>query len=362
MFVYFLIFIILAILAIEYEIKPIQKKEFTLIIIAVLLSLFAGLRDEIISRDYNPYLNSFNAIMHGGAKGGSGFLPLFEPGFLYIVIFCYNIFERNGAIAVMLMFAFLSVTTKMYVIRKLPINPFLVLLLYYSHYYFFQEMTQIRNGLACSFFFLAILFYLEDQRWKVFFLILLGMLFHISSILYFLIFFLRKDSLNGYVYGGLFLLSVIFGLMRIPIVSLISGFNLNLISNKLATYVSIVEEGYFDNIRFFNVLNIFNVSVTGYMFYYCLRYKIKNPQFILFIKFNIIAIFIYGLLIGVTSVAARFAELFGAVFPFLFAYGAKVFPFKKLNIFFVIGIAVVFFYINLIYGKLLGPYSIISFK
>jgi hypothetical protein len=355
-----LIFIVFAILAIEYEIKPIQRTNLLLIFIAVFLSLFAGMRGVDISRDYAPYLGSFKSIMNGDT--GAGILPLFEPGFVAIVLFCYKFFENNPSIAVMMIFAFASVFIKIYAIRKLSFNPFIVVLLYYSHFFFYQEMTQIRNGMACSFFLLAIIFYLNNQKLKVFLLILVALLFHSSALAYFIIFIVRKDSLNKYIYSGLLLFSIVLGFLKIPFLSMIAGFDVNLISNKLATNVELAESGVYDMVRFANWITVFNISITGYLLYYHIVNKIKDPHFTLFLKLNIIAIFSYGLLIGVPSMAARVAELFGISLTFLFAYGIRAFPLKKLNILIVIGIAFVYFYTNLFYGKLLAPYTIIQFR
>lgn len=362
MLIYCIIFIVFVLLSVEYEVKPIPKENFWLAFIGLFLAVLAGLRDVSVSRDYEPYLGSFIAVMHGDANGGIGLLPLFEPGFVAIVKFSYYLFPDNGNISVMLIFAFLSMSTKMYAIKKVSFNPYLVLLLYFCHYFMFQEMTQIRNGLACSLFFLAILAHLQNERLKAVAFILLACLFHNSASLYLLLIFLRKDVLNKYLYIGLFLLSMILGILKIPFLSMFVGFDFNLISNKLTTYVDIAEKGYFSNVRFFNVLNTINFLMTGYFLFYGIYYKVKEHAFILFLKCNIISIFMYGLLIDVPSMAARFSELYGAVFPFLFAYGARFLPFNKLNIFFMVAIAVIFLYINLFYGGLLNPYKIIPVK
>jgi len=349
-------------LAVEYEVKPIQRINFILIIVFVFLILFTGLRDVSVSRDYEPYLGTFQSVVKGHADEGLGFLPLYEPGFVWIVLICHKLFEPNAAAAVMLVFAALTIILKGFVVKRLSFNPFVVLLLYYSHYFFIQEMTQIRNGLACSFFFCALYFHLENKTIKTVCCILLAMLFHNSAILYFLLLLVRKDRLNGFFYVGLFLLSIIFGLLKVPLLSMMVGFDLNLISNKLTTYVDIANTQQEGSFRFFNVLNTINVLVTGYLLLYGIWYKVKDPGFILFLKCNIIALFTYGLLIDIPSVAHRFSELYGVVFPFLIACGITFFPFKKFNIVLIIGIAAIFLYINLFYGKLLNPYSIIHFK
>ena len=363
MYIYCLIFILLAIIAVEYEFKKVNNIDFTLAVIGLFLILFVGFRGVHVSRDYLPYLNSFNYILHDDGTQKTTFLPLFEPGFVFIVKICYNFFTDNAPLAIMLVFAALSIGIKFFVFRKIAFNPLIVLLLYYSHYFLIQEMTQIRNGLACSFFFLAIYFHLKDEKIKVFASIILAMLFHNSAIFYLLIFFIRKDKLNAWLYGSIFLGAIAFGLIKLPLLSFVlPNVDIALISTKLTTYANTADSPLFEGIRFFNVLNSLNIIVTAYIFFYCVKNKIKDTNLVLFLKCNIISIFVYGLLIDVPSMATRVTELFGAVFPLLYAYSLKMPPFKKWNIVFLIGIASIYFYINLFYGKLLNPYEVIRIK
>lgn len=362
MLVYCFIFLVLAVLAVEYEITPLPKTNFLLVVIAVSLALFAGLRGVTVSRDYDPYLGSFNSILHGGETSGLGVLPLFEPAFVWIVKACFLIFPRNGAPAVMLVFAFLSMVPKTIAIKRLSFNPFLVLLLYYCHFYFFQEMTQIRNGMACSLFFLALLSHLRFRHLETLIYIGIALLFHNSAIFYLLLFLIGTRKTNYLVYAGILAGAIVLGLLKLPILSSLVGFDLNMVSNKLTTYVDLADKGYMEEIRFFNVLNTLNVLMTAYLLGYAIWYRITDPQFQLLLKCNIVGIFMYGLLIDVPSMAARFSELFGAAFPFLFAYGARYLPFRKFNIWAVILLAVGYFYINLFYGKLINPYSFYEFR
>ena len=363
MYIYCLIFILLAIISVEYEFKTVKNVDFILAIIGIFLTLFVGFRGVYVSRDYLPYLNAFSYLLHKGNTEPASLLPLFEPGFVFIVKASYLFFPDNAPLAIMLVFAALSIGIKFFAFRKLSFNPFLVLLFYYSHYFFFQEMTQIRNGLACSFFFLAIYYYIENDKIKVFACMVLAMLFHNSALLYPLLFLFRKDKLNPWLYGTIFLAAILLGLIKVPILPLVlANVDLSLISTKLTTYAYIADSPIFENIRFFNVLNTINVLITAAIFFYCLKCKVKDPILFLFLKCNIISIFIYGLLIDIPSMAARFSELFGAVFPLLFAYTVKMPPFKKWNILFLIGIALIYFYVNLFYGGLLKPYEMTTIK
>ena len=348
----------------EYEFKTVKNVDFILAIIGIFLTLFVGFRGVNVSRDYQPYLHAFDYLLHSGnSEQTTTLLPLFEPGFVFIVRACYRFFPDNAPLAIMLVFAALSIGIKFFAFRKLSFNPLLVLLLYYSHYFLIQEMTQIRNGLACSFFFLAIYYYLKSDKIKVFACMVLAMLFHNSAILYPLLFLIRKDKLNPWLYGTIFLGAILLGLIKVPLLSFVlPNVDLSLISTRLTTYADIADAPIFENIRFFNVLNTINVLITAVIFFYCVKCKIKDSTLFLFLKCNIISIFIYGLLIDVPSMATRITELFGAVFPLLFAYTVKMPPFKKWNILFLIGIALIYFYINLFYGKLLNPYEMTRIK
>ncbi len=363
MYIYCIIFIILAVLAVEYEFKGIKNVNFLLAIIAIFLSFFIGLRDVSVSRDYEPYLETFNVVIHGGSNDGLGFMPLFEPGFSFIVIACYKLFDSNQAIAVMLIFGTISIGLKIFVFRKISFNPLLVLFLYYSHFFFIQEMTQIRYCMACSLFFVGLYYYLNDKKVLALFFILLTILFHNSAIIFPVLFLLNKDKLNKWFFGGMLVVAVILGLAKIPLLSLIvPNVDLNLVSNKLTTYADYAEKGYYQEVRFFNVPNTMNVLLTTYILFIYIKNKIEDSRLVLFLKINILSIFIFGLLIDVPSIATRTSEIFGSTGPLLFAYGSRLFPFGKFNIFILILFGAAYFYIDLFYGKLLNPYQIIEFR
>jgi hypothetical protein len=363
MYIYCVIFIVLAVLAVEYEFKAMTHTNFVLSVLAIFLALFIGLRDIPVSRDYASYLGTFSVVLHGGSNDGAGFLPQFEPGFAFIVMTCYKLFESNQAIAVMLVYGTISIALKIFVFRKISFNPLLVLLFYYSHFFLIQEMTQIRYGMACSLFFLALYYYLEDKKLITLFFILLAILFHNSAILFPLLFLLRKDKLNKWLFGGMFIGAIILGLVRVPLLSLVLPIvDLNTVSSKLTTYADFAEKGYYEKVRFFNVINAMNVLLTASILFQYIKNKIEDERLVIFLKINIFSIFIFGLLIDVPSIATRTSEIFGAVSPLLFAYGAKFFPFGKFNIFILVVVAALYLYVNIFYGKLLNPYDIIQFR
>jgi hypothetical protein len=362
MAVYVIIFILLALLAIDFELNTFRYKSDVLMIIFVLLTFFVGFRSELVDRDYVSYLTNFYVITHYEDYGGTGVLPIFEPGFVLIVKLCNYVFLNNYVVAVMTVFAFLSLGLKFFVIKKLSYNPFLVILLYFSYFFIYQEMTQIRNGLACSLFFVAVMFYLENKKHLTILCILLAIAFHQSAILYFFIFLLDTKSFNKYKYVSLFLAGVLLGIIRLPIVGLLSSVDLGEVSNKLATYKQLTEVGFVDDVNFLNVINLFSLAITAYLIFCVIKQKLQDTRLILFLKFNIISIFIFGFLVDFSSIAFRITELFWVFFIFLFAYLSKLLPFKSFNIYFVVGVAAIYFYINIFHVKLLQPYVFSFFE
>jgi len=88
----------------------------------------------------------------------------------------------------------------------------------------------------------------------------------------------------------------------------------------------------------------------------------ENRNLIFFIKCNILSIFFLSLLSGVPSIAFRVSELFGVTSAFMFACLVYYLPFKRMNIFILIGLSGLFFYINYFHAGLINPYYTADFK
>ncbi len=119
---------------------------------------------------------------------------LYEPGFTAIVLIFRSVFELNYVLPLMLFFAFSTVLLKIISIKKLSVNPYLVILFYFSHFFLLHEMTQIRIGFASAFFFIAAIFYLKGNKLIYTLLILFATLFHYSAIMYLILLFFDSRS------------------------------------------------------------------------------------------------------------------------------------------------------------------------
>ena len=361
MLIYIVYFIFFMVLAVEYELKPF-KSELFLIITVLALSLLAGLRGAEVAKDYEGYQLVFDSIYDLIGKTDV-FLPILEPGFSGIVIVFRTLFQYNYGLAIMLFFALLSVILKITAIKKLSFNPYLVILFYYSYYFFLHEMTQIRIGLASAIFFTSLIFYLKGNKKIFIMLILVATFFHYSAIMYLLLLFFDSKYFNKYFYSFMIGLSLILGYLKTPLLNFLGNFDTSTVSSRLSNYAGQVESGYAQNVNVFNTLNIINIATCLYFIIFIPQLKlISDKPLTLFLKCNILSIFLLSLLSGVPSLAYRFSELFGILSMFVFASLVRYLPFSKFNILFTILFAILTFYIIAFHLDLLNPFYIIDFK
>ncbi|MFS8082950.1 MAG: EpsG family protein [Ginsengibacter sp.] len=363
MLIYFIYFLLLAIIAVEFELRPF-KNNLVAVLIIIALALLAGLRAPEVARDYLPYQYAFDNYKDLMASQPNIFFNDYEPGFFAIVIIFRTFFEYNYGVAIMLFFAFASVFLNVYVYKRIAINPYLAILVYYSHYFILHEMTQIRIGLATGIALIALLFYIKRKDPLLFILfIIIATFFHYSAISFLALLFFRKNSFNYLLFSSLLVLSFILAYVKVPLVNFFTDlFSSGITNQKLSGYSGIIEYQLLEDVKVFNVINIMKVICSVYLMIRVRKEVLKNDATLnVLLKCNILSVFVLSFFSGVPLVAFRISELFGFASVFIFAYMAKYLPFKKFNIWFVILIAMILLYINIIHGDLLQPYHIINF-
>ncbi len=359
MFIYITIFIFLAVLAVEYEYKPFESN-FMLGLIILSLCMLAGLRGPDVDKDYNAYQYGFDMVQH--IDDPLVFI-IYEPGFIAIVNFFYLFFKQNYSVAILLFFAFASVLLKVISVKRFAINPYLVILLYYSHYFFLHEMTQIRIGLASAIFLVSIPYYLQGRRLAFTGMILLASIFHYSAIFYLVVLAFDTRHISRFIYVGLLVLSVVLAFVRLPLLGLFNAINIGSVSSKIEVYAEMEQKGIIEAVNVFNVLNLCNMFCCIYLIFAPPQSILSSDKrFIFFLKCDILSIFLLSLLSGVPSVTFRFSQLFGITIMFLFAYLVKFLPFSKFNIFVVILIAGIYFYFATSKRGFISPYKIVNIR
>jgi hypothetical protein len=132
-----------------------------------------------LGTDYWSYYNLFH---------NKHIQELSEPGFVFLINFFKRIFHTNSYNGFVFFIALLSIGIKYCYFKELK-QPFLALLIYLSLYYLNIETNGIRQGLAISLVFHAV--NCARKRNFLFFLfVALASLIHISSVIFFPLWFL----------------------------------------------------------------------------------------------------------------------------------------------------------------------------
>jgi len=234
MFIYYSIFCILLILTIIdfYNIKRYQAI-FILFLIGIALILFSGLRYDT-GFDYFNYKNNFILFK----KGQGIFNKSFEPGFSLLVIILNKL--RANYQWVLIISAILAVTLKLAFIKKYSPYIFLSVLLYYSRVYLFNDLGQIRQGIALGIILWSLVYLLERRFIKFTLVVLLASLFHVSALIFFPVYFLVNHKFNKIYLFIILIISYLLG--NIDFKNILSDLLSSLpwfISGKLSYYLSI---------------------------------------------------------------------------------------------------------------------------
>nr|WP_314522793.1 EpsG family protein [uncultured Lelliottia sp.] len=226
---------------------------FSLVVITITLILVAGFRPIGFDPDsvaYSEFVLAFKGL-------NSIDIMDKEPGF-WLLLYINKIFFENNVTSFLLLYAFLSISTKIILFNKLSSYPYLTILLYISTYFILHDMNQIRIGLACAILLWSLPNIIKRNPTFFFLKVLLATLFHYSAIIGIVFFFFRLDKINKALYlvapifcsAFLFFKDAVFQ-YSITIASYLPSF----LSAKVNTYIALQEQGVFeaDNLLIFNV-------------------------------------------------------------------------------------------------------------
>lgn len=151
-----------------------QKQISTFII--CLIVLFVGLQNYFTS-DYTSYLNHFSEINNFH----NVFTSIYEIGFDLLLLLAKKI--NFGFQTVLLIIAGISIFLKYYVINKISLWPSVSFIVYFIYFFVYNDISQIRHGLAIALCFSAILF-LKRKKIISLLLIILASSFHTSALFF----------------------------------------------------------------------------------------------------------------------------------------------------------------------------------
>lgn len=251
-------------------------------LIVVILILYSGLR-YYYGFDYENYLVHFNEIN----SINDVLNTTFEKGYS-LLVYLFKLLGL-GFNTFLLFISFTSIKLKTAVFKKLSVLPDVSLLLYFLLFYVFNDVEQIRHGISIGFCFYSIIYFLEDNpKSKIysFLLIVLGILFHISALLFIPVYFLKDKKINKKVCIAIFIIS--FALSFINYFNILDYINNNFIhslylAEKIKIYANesmnlinttLIIKTFILSIFYFNVYDsnnklhriLFNVYFLGIIF------------------------------------------------------------------------------------------------
>lgn len=301
----FVIFIILTIPAIKGSPTKWNRQSiasYYFLFCCLLLISFSAFRPIGIDQDsvgYESYYNAGNAIW-----------ILAEPtfgGISYLVRSTLDDFR-----VVLIIYAILGISLKFWALKRISINVWGSILVYFSTYFLLHDFTQIRAGVASALFLYGIYFLSKHKRKEYIYLILLAILFHYSAIILLPIAFIPIKRLKKTAF---ILLS-----LSIPIAILVANVRfqsfgflpLETLQRKSEIYQYQAENA---TVR----LNYFNlVYIVKYLIFYLMlschkKLSRNNTLFPLLLTVYSISLFLYISLSWNTILAMRLSEMLGIV-------------------------------------------------
>jgi hypothetical protein len=298
-------------------------KSITVLLSIILLTLFAGTRNYGVDPDYEVYVSYFSYCISPQFEILD--FILIEP-FTFLIPFIGKLIVGHTYFIEFSIFVYALIGVSIKIVAFSRHNYFfLSVLLYSSYMFFYQEMITIRAGVACGLFLLAIddLVYKRD---KAFFTkIVIALLFHYSSIIYFIIWILVRLKISIQYFYGLLISSILIVILNINLITLL---RLDVIFPKVKLYLDIleVEGGEAVNVFSFRVL----IAIAIFMMF-VLKFKLldDNPSFLVLFKIHILSLcFFFALSTTANVFSLRLYDMLSAAQILSIPYVVQVFKEK----------------------------------
>lgn len=282
-----------------------KYKWFAFLTIGVVLMVYAGVRPVGFDRDSPNYETMF---MHPDSRSSEISV---EPFFLWICNVCSLLMQDVRIILVL--FAIVGVTLKMYAIKKLTPMFFLPLVIYFGNFYFLHEITQIRAGVAAAIFLISVYYMSEGRKLVAFGVIAVACMFHYSALSLFPLLFLDNKPMCRV--KKKMMASIV------PMCFLLYFLNLDLLTTIPIPYVTDKVEGYkaaseFGAVAKNSILNPFpliKMAVFLFLLYFADTVERYVPSIHLLIKILGCSLVVYFAFSSITIISIRISELYGIV-------------------------------------------------
>ena len=308
------IFLILSILILGFKSNKVPLG--TYIFVNIILILIATFR----SPDMPDYENYYNYFTFGGAER-------FEIGFKTYVESVKHI--SINPIFIFSAIAALSVSIKLFAIRKLSPLFWGALLVYLSNIFILHDMIQIRAAVASGILLWSTK-YLEERNLKYFLLsVALASLFHISSIVFLPLWFVNTTNPQKTIFLLMIPISYVLALNGITFGNIASLINIEQIQNLWNMHQNAMEHDIGVRINLFNAMHIIRLIMCTYIIANLNKIVKYDKKAIILAKIYTISLVAYNLLSDIPVIAFRISELLQVV-EILLIPSILLIPYNKL--------------------------------
>lgn len=289
------------------NIKKIYK--YFIFVCILLFALYCGYINFPYSIDYVVYQMYFN-------YASSDFEYKYDPDDIYdygYVFFHTIIKSLNGDLMTVYFFTCLiSLIVYFITFKKYTSYIFIAWYFLFARYFEVQNITQIRQGLACAFMLLSLKFVYEKKLIPFIIIILIGATIHKSLLVALLIYPVSKINWNAIKVTLAITISLILNL--VPITNLVFTIILPLLGIYIPKFDAYLGTGYMTDTSNFEL--IFRLATVSFFSYFLLKKK-NMPYNNIFLSMLLLGLFFLSIFSDFKELAGRTASIFFLAFTFV---------------------------------------------
>ena len=244
-----------------------------------------------------------------------------------------------------LIYILIALTIKFTVISKYSSEPIISYLFYFAYFYVLHECTQIRIAVAIAFYLIALVFFAKRQQLKANIIIFAACFFHYSALAFFIMnmFLAKKLHLSRYFYVliGFIMVSLLNVNISLLILNSLNKLNNIPIFHKLFFYINLAISN--NSVEpLIKLKSLLLLAVLGFIFVYAKKIKMNYFELLCF-KSTYIALILYIIFRTIPHLSVRLSEMF--MFPMIFLMPLIISQVKqkKIILFMMIALALMFF-------------------
>ena len=245
-----------------------------------------------------------------------------EPTFIYI---SRTVLAFGGTIGTLFfIYAILSIPAKIVILKSITPFIFTALLIYIPVYFELQDMIQIRAAAAAMFLLASLIPLCKGRYWLAALLMIGGILFHYSAIVYLPFLFWRNRKINLYgriIIGALVPVCFAMYILKLDLFSIIPSVS-SVIGYKMERYKESSENGKWDEL-YPLYANLYYISKVA-MLYLCLYFydylSEKHRMAPLLISLFSVSVLFLPAMATIPVIASRISDLFGLVDCIVFTF------------------------------------------